>query len=71
MTQTTVKTPVTPSQLTASMINMGYNADLSAPLIANTYLRFKATGEVLPRSWEASTIKDVQTCYNRILNGVK
>lgn len=43
---------------------MGYSRELSAPLIANTYLSHILTGDPLPKAWEASTIKDVQTCYN-------
>ncbi len=61
---------ITPSQLTDSLVNMGYNAELSAPLIANTYLRHKAIGEPLPKTWEVSTVKDVQTCYNLLKNKI-
>lgn len=59
-------TTVLPSDLTNCMINMGYNRELSAPLIANEYLKHITTGSVLPRQWEASTIKDVQYCYKKL-----
>jgi hypothetical protein len=53
----------TPSELTKQLINMGYGAELSAPYIANTYLRCILTGERLPKTWEKSTVKDVNYCY--------
>lgn len=59
---------ITPSALTKSLINMGYNSELSAPLIANAYLAHKHNNEPLPKTWEKETIKDVQTCYNLLLN---
>lgn len=59
---------VTPSRLTECMVNMGYNSELSAPVIANTYLQHKTLGKPLPKQWEKETIKDVQTCYNKIVN---
>lgn len=66
MTKTTLR--VTPSRLTEAMVNMGYNRELSAPMIANTYLEHKSNGTPLSATWEKSTIKDVQTMYNKILN---
>lgn len=39
---------ITPTELARRLVNMGYNADLSAPLIANTYLEHKRTGKPLP-----------------------
>ncbi len=62
---------ITPSELTTRLVNMGYNPELSAPLIANTYLKHKKTGDPLPISWEYSTVKDVQTCYNKLMTEFK
>lgn len=55
---------ITPNELSRRLVNMGYSEQLSAPLIANTYLEHKRTGKALPRTWEASTIADVKCCYN-------
>lgn len=57
-------TNVTPSQMTQSLVNMGYNPDLSAPLIANTYLNHVYNGIPLPGVWEKSTVKDAHTCFS-------
>ena len=64
-----MNTTVKPSELIMSLARMGYGLELSAPIIANTYLEFKATGKPLPRVWEKSTIKDVETCYNKLMRG--
>lgn len=64
-----MKTRITPSKMTNCLINLGYNKELSAPFIANTYLRHKELNEPLPKNWEKETIKDAQTCYNKIKEG--
>lgn len=60
---------ITPSQLSDSLANRGYNRELSAGLIANVYLQHKKIGTPLPKSWEYSTVVDVRECYNLLMRG--
>lgn len=57
---------VNPSDLANLLSQRGYNPDLSAPLIANTYLRHRLNNEPLPRVWEKTTITDAKECYNKL-----